>query len=80
MFLLRSLNLSKSKVFQDSSMALEAFLEPLTICSNLKEITLKKSVVELIDFDFLPCLNEISSLELKSLTIEGESCPKIVFF
>ncbi|XP_059092947.1 uncharacterized protein LOC131888172 [Tigriopus californicus] len=55
----RCLSLKNPKLFQDSSLALESFLGGLGQCSKVREFTITKKVMELVDFDVVPILNLI---------------------
>ena len=51
-------------MFQDSSMAIEAFLSHLHQATNTRVLTIAKSVVDLIDFEFEPTLMKIATFPL----------------
>jgi len=61
------LTLDKPRLFQDSSMALESFLDRLDNASKLKEVQMSKSVLELVDFEFRPTLLTVGG-KLQKLT------------
>ncbi len=69
-------------MFQDSSMALEAFIKNLDKANLMCEISMSKAVVDLVDFEFEPILNTIATFSdmkvlkmpgLKQIEIETES-------
>ena len=51
-------------MFQDSSMAIEAFLQHLHRATNTRILNVAKSVIDLIDFEFEPTLMKIATFPL----------------
>ena len=48
-------------MFQDSSMAMEAFMLYLHQAHNTKQLIMAKSVIDLIDYEFEPTLMKIAT-------------------
>ena len=70
----RKLILDKASMFQDSSMAIEAFLQHLEKAKNTKQLTMVKSVVDLIDYEFEPTLLQIATFsDLHTLKLPGKN-------
>ena len=80
--LIRSVSLTKPRLFQDSSLALESFLSssffsmmtPESPAGNpkLRSIEISKSVLDLADFDFDPILQRIGDVRnLESVVLQG---------
>ena len=69
----RKLILDKASMFQDSSMAIEAFLQHLEKAKNTKQLIMVKSVVDLIDYEFEPTLLQIATFtDLHTLKLPGK--------
>lgn len=69
----RFLELHNPRLFQDSSMAFEAFIMGVKSCNILQELFLARSVVDLACFDLSSILNKIASMKtLEKLTIQGD--------
>ena len=61
-------------MFQDSSMAIEAFLQHLGKAENTKQLIMVKSVVDLIDYEFEPTLLQIATFtDLHTLKLPGKA-------
>ena len=60
-FFFRKLQLDKASMFQDSSMAIEAYLLHLHQAVNTRMLSMHKSVIDLIDFEFEPTLMKIAT-------------------
>ena len=59
-------------MFQDSSMAIEAFLAHIEQAPNIQHLSLAKSVIDLIDYDFEPALMTIATfVDLRILKLPG---------
>ena len=70
----RKLVLDKASMFQDSSMAIEAFLQHLGKAENTKQLIMIKSVVDLIDYEFEPTLLQIATFtDLHTLKLPGKA-------
>ena len=70
----RKLILDKASMFQDSSMAIEAFLQHLEKAKNTKQLIMVKSVVDLIDYEFEPTLLQIATFsDLHTLKLPGKN-------
>jgi len=68
----KKLILDKASMFQDSSMAIEAFLQHLEKAKNTKQLTMVKNVVDLIDYEFEPTLLQIATFsDLHTLKLPG---------
>jgi hypothetical protein len=68
----RSLKLSSARFFQDSSMALEAFLSNLSASTMLRVLDISKEVTDLACFELEPLLDCISrKSELESVSVQG---------
>ena len=66
--------LDKASMFQDSSMAIEAFLQHLGKAENTKQLIMVKSVVDLIDYEFEPTLLQIATFtDLHTLKLPGKA-------
>ena len=77
-FIFRVLRLERPRIFQDSSLALECFLDNLDRASKLREIHVSKSVSELVDFDFQDKLGAIGAGQhLNTLALRGLKCVEI---
>ena len=69
----RKLALDKASMFQDSSMAIEAFLQHLEKAKNTKQLIMVKSVIDLIDYEFEPTLMQIATFsDLHTLKLPGK--------
>ena len=72
------MRLERPRIFQDSSLALECFLDNLDRASKLREIHVSKSVSELVDFDFQDKLGAIGAGQhLNTLALRGLKCVEI---
>jgi hypothetical protein len=69
-------------MFQDSSLAIEAFMKNIDKAQKMKELQMVKTVVDLVDFEFEPILMIIGTFTdlhtlkmpgLKQIDIETES-------
>ena len=68
----KKLLLEKASMFQDSSMAIEAFLQHINQAPNIQHLSLAKSVIDLIDYDFEPALMTIGTFaDLRILKLPG---------
>lgn len=68
----KKLLLEKASMFQDSSMAIEAFLQHINQAPNIQHLSLAKSVIDLIDYDFEPALMTIGTFaDLRILRLPG---------
>lgn len=68
----KNLTLDKASMFQDSSMAIEAFLQHLPKARNAKKLIMSKSVVDIIDYEFEPSLMQIATFsDLQNLKLPG---------
>ena len=67
-------------MFQDSSMAIEAFLQHLEKAKNTKQLIMVKSVIDLIDYEFEPTLMQIATFsDLHTLKLPGKVSRMIRF-
>ena len=60
-------------MFQDSSMAIEAYLMHLHQAINTRTLSMHKSVIDLIDFEFEPTLLKIATFPSMH-TLRVRSC------
>lgn len=68
----KKLLLEKASMFQDSSMAIEAFLQHINQAPNIQHLSLAKSVIDLIDYEFEPALMTIGTFaDLRILRLPG---------
>ena len=71
-FFFRKLHLDKASMFQDSSMAIEAYLLHLHQAVNTRMLSMHKSVIDLIDFEFEPTLMKIATFpSMHTLKLPG---------
>ena len=65
-------------MFQDSSLALECFLEQLDKATKLREVQISKSVIDLVDFDFQDKIGVIGTFQhLTWVALRGLKCVDI---
>ncbi len=68
--------MTSARFFQDSSVALEAFLGNLSACPMLKEFIMTRDVTDLACFELEPLLDCIARKdELETVTLQGEYVP-----
>ena len=72
--------MTSARLFQDSSLALESFLNGIDRAKKLREVSLSAAVTDLACFEVAHTLKEIASLkELRKLELPGRIISALLF-